>query len=255
MPDTTAWISAVRNSHDRLAALLSALNEKQVETASYAGDWSIADVASHLGSQAEIFALFLDAGLAGEPGPGGDAFAPIWDRWNASRPSQQVAESTAANEAFVTRLEQVPEAERESFALSMFGTDLDLAGLAAMRLSEHALHSWDIAVALDPAATVSADAVDLLIDIVAQTAARSGKPAAGAEPITIETAAPGRRFLLTVDPDVTLVASADPPGAALHLPAEALVRLVYGRLDADHTPAGVADDARLTELRTVFPGV
>ena len=37
------------------------------------------------------------------------------------------------------------------------------------------------------------------------------------------------------------------------LPAEALVRPVYGRLDPDHTPGGV-DDPRLATLRRVFPG-
>jgi hypothetical protein len=36
----------------------------------------------------------------------------------------------------------------------MSGADLDIAGLAGLRLGEHALHTWDIAVALDPAATL-----------------------------------------------------------------------------------------------------
>ena len=42
----------------------------------------------------------------------------------------------------------------------------------------------------------------------------------------------------------------------LSLPAEAFIRLVYGRLDPDHTPASV--DARgvdLDLLRRTFPGV
>ena len=39
----------------------------------------------------------------------------------------------------------------------------------------------------------------------------------------------------------------------LELPAEALVRLVYGRLDPDHTPA-VRGGADLDVLRGVFPG-
>ena len=39
------------------------------------------------------------------------------------------------------------------------------------------------------------------------------------------------------------------------LPAEALCRLVYGRLDPEHTP--VVDDAEgmLHTLRAVFPGL
>ena len=39
------------------------------------------------------------------------------------------------------------------------------------------------------------------------------------------------------------------------MPAEALLRLAYGRLDAAHTPADVeADPADLDRLRAVFPG-
>jgi hypothetical protein len=42
------------------------------------------------------------------------------------------------------------------------------------------------------------------------------------------------------------------PAASLSLPAEALLRLVYGRLDDD---AGLqASGVTLTELKPVFPG-
>jgi hypothetical protein len=43
---------------------------------------------------------------------------------------------------------------------------------------------------------------------------------------------------------------------ALDLPAEAFVRLVYGRLDPDHTPDAVtATGVDLDLLRRTFPGV
>jgi hypothetical protein len=43
--------------------------------------------------------------------------------------------------------------------------------------------------------------------------------------------------------------------ADLTLPAEAFVRLVYGRLDRAHTPSSVTGDtARLADLRKAFPG-
>jgi hypothetical protein len=39
------------------------------------------------------------------------------------------------------------------------------------------------------------------------------------------------------------------------LPAEAFVRLLYGRLDRDHTPAGITTDGlTLDQLRAIFPG-
>jgi hypothetical protein len=44
--------------------------------------------------------------------------------------------------------------------------------------------------------------------------------------------------------------------AALRLPAESLIRLVYGRLDRDHCPADVSTDGvDLDMLRAVFPGI
>jgi hypothetical protein len=51
---------------------------------------------------------------------------------------------------------------------------------------------------------------------------------------------------------LTTTESADIPD--LELPAEAFIRLVYGRLDPDHTPA-VTGPADLNELRRAFPGV
>ena len=41
--------------------------------------------------------------------------------------------------------------------------------------------------------------------------------------------------------------------ADLELPAEAFARLVYGRLDADHTPSGEYGPA-LDLFRGIFPG-
>ncbi len=40
----------------------------------------------------------------------------------------------------------------------------------------------------------------------------------------------------------------------LVLPAEAWSRLLYGRLDPDHTPEFTGDAALLDTLRAVFPG-
>ena len=180
-------------------------------------------------------------------------FGPIWDRWNALPPTEQVRRSIEANEAFVTRVEQTSDEQRDRVLLAAFGSDRDLAGLLTMRLGELAVHAWDTAVALDDTATVSADAVDLLVDELTATAGRAGNSAPGVEPVTVVTTDPSRAFVLEVGDGVTLEPNGDAGPDPLVLPAEALVRLVYGRLDADHTPAGL-DDPRLATLRTVFPG-
>jgi uncharacterized protein (TIGR03083 family) len=260
MPDPNDWINELRASHDRFAALVEPMSSEQVQLPSCAEEWTIAQVASHLGSSAEIFELFLAAGLDSLPVPGHEVFGPIWDRWNNLPPTAQARESIAANTALVTRLEQIPAGEQAAFALSIFGMDVDLSGFAAMRLGEHVLHTWDIAAALDPAAGLPSTAAGLLLETVAQTAARGGRPAEGRD-VVIATTDPERRFVLSVWPEVALRPVADGLGTssdtdveALRLPAEALIRLVYGRLAPSHTPEGVEESAQLDRLRTVFPG-
>jgi uncharacterized protein (TIGR03083 family) len=254
MADAAVWIKALRSSHDRFTSLVSSLDEETVQAPSYADEWSIAQVASHLGSQAEIFGMFLDAGLSGGDGPGVDQFRPIWDRWDSQTPALQVSDSVVANDKFLTRVEGLSESERAGFALPVFGNDVDLAGMLGMRLGEFALHLWDIAVALDPAAEIAADVVDLMIDRLPDMAGRVGKPAGDAQEIVVETVSPERRFVVTTGPEVTIVSGPGTTPAGLRLPAESFVRLVSGRLDAAHTPAELADDAVLARLRPVFPG-
>ncbi len=256
MADFPTWLAALRRSQDRMTALVGGLTDEQAMLRSYADEWSLAQVASHLGSQAEIFDLFLTAGLTGADVPGGDTFVPIWDRWNALAPRSQVADSVSANEHFVARLEHLEPEQQDAFALTLFGSDVDIAGLTALRLGEHALHTWDIAVALDPAATVAPDAVELLIDTLPQRAAAAGTPVPGGRPVEVVTSDPLRTYRLTLDPAVTLTARDDvtPDAPVARFPAEAFLRLVAGRLDPEHTPLGVDAADRLDELRQAFPG-
>jgi hypothetical protein len=112
-------------------------------------------------------------------------------------------------------------------------------------------------VALDPKALLASDAVELLIDTLEPLVARAGKPLDQQLVIGVETEDPSRNFVLTVDAEGAKLESLDARSDAdrlLALSAEAFTRLVYGRLDADHTPAG-ADDPILEVLRPVFPGL
>jgi uncharacterized protein (TIGR03083 family) len=254
--DPGPWLRSVRRSHDRLAAQVQGLAASDLDRPSYCAGWTIAQVLSHLGSQAEIFSLFLEAGLQRSESPAQSAFAPIWEAWNARTPGDQAADSIAANEGLLRRLEGLSEEQLSSFRLALFGMDLDAAGLLRMRLSEHAVHAWDVAVALDPQAEVAADAVELLVDGLPEMAARLGKAASRPARVAITTSAPQRHFLLTTD-GVRLEAGTDAAArASVELPAEVLLRLVYGRVDDAHPPrepvraVGVSMD----ELRGVFPG-
>ena len=255
--DPKPWISALRTSQDRLKGLVEPLVPDRVGTPSLATEWSVADVLSHLGSQAEIFEGILDAALAGSPLPGPEAFPPVWDAWNAKSGEARVSDSVAANEVFVSKAEGLSDEQLGGLRFPMFGMDLDVAGFLQMRLSEHAVHSWDVAGALDPAAVVLADAVDLVVDTLPEMAKRIGKPQEVPFRVRIITSGPDRDFVLAVEDPVTL--SPWDRGAAdgvVRLPAEAWLRLVYGRLDDEHTPPreGEGEGLTLDRLRAVFPG-
>jgi uncharacterized protein (TIGR03083 family) len=245
-------VRAVRASHDRLAGLVAGLDGDGLRAQSYDTEWSIADVLSHLGSGAEINALYVDAAANGGEPPSRDAFPGIWDVWNARSPEEQAARSVEANEALVTRIESLTPEQRAAFQVALFGPPMDLAGFLSMRLSEHATHTWDVAVALDPAARIAPDAVDLLIDTAPRLAGFIGKKAPNPASIAVTVTDPERAFTLDTGAVSVLPAGAETTTASLTLPAEAFIRLIGGRLDdeAELTASGVT----LAELKSVFTG-
>jgi uncharacterized protein (TIGR03083 family) len=254
LSDATPWARAVRASHDRLAGIVAGLDGDGLRAQSYDTEWSVADVLSHLGSGAEIFSLYVDAGVTGGDPPAAEGFKPIWETWNALSPEDQAARSIAANEALVTRIESLTAEQRAAFGVTMFGRmPVDLAEVLGLRLSEHALHTWDIAVMLDPAAKVAPDAVDLLVDRLPLMAGFMGKQAPAPVAVAVATAAPERAFTLdTGGVTVAPAGAGDAPTASLALPAEAFLRLVYGRLGDE--PGLRASGVTVTELKSVFPG-
>jgi uncharacterized protein (TIGR03083 family) len=254
--DPRTLIRVLRNSHDRLASLVRPLSPEQLTAQSYDTDWTIAQVLSHLGSGAEIATLSLAAALGGRGQVDRDAFPAIWEAWNNRSPETQAADSLTWDEEYVRRLEQLTDAELDSISLDLFGRRLDAAGLIRMRLGEHAVHVWDVAVSIDPRATVADDAVPLVFGHIVGLFQYAAKPAGDSFRVRVRTTEPARDYLLTVADPVTL--SEWVPGAEvdgeLQLPAEALLRLFYGRLDPDHTPAHSAEGIDLDRLRRVFPG-
>ena len=264
MTQPHALTGALRSMHDRLDSLISPLSPAQLAGPSYCDDWTIAQVLSHLGSGAEIFGMFLDAGLAGSAPPGMESFQPIWDAWNARSPEQQAAAWRRSDELIVERFGSLDDDTLAAVQINLFGWDLGAVGLMRLRLSEHTMHTWDVAVALDPAARLAAEGVDLLADTLDQFAGRFAKPQGEHFRVAVHTTDPRRDLMLTVGDKVELTAGGEQSQQArgrgqadgeLRLPCEAFIRLMYGRLDPGHTPADVAaGGVSLDTLRAVFPG-
>lgn len=255
-PSADVLLAAVRNSRARLVKTVTSLTPEQLREQSYDTGWSIAQVLSHIGTTSVLFSLILQAGLEGEPAPAMDLMRPIWDEWNAKSPEEQAHDGLAADGEYLAALESLTAQQRADWQLDLFGTNRDFAGLLTMRVGEHAVHTWDVAVALDPSARLAPDAIDILIDTLGQLVGWVGKPLDQQLVIGVETDNPSRNFVLTVDAEGATLEPLDARSDAdrlLALPAEAFVRLLYGRLDPEHAPPA-ADDPILEVLRRVFVG-
>jgi uncharacterized protein (TIGR03083 family) len=256
-PSADVLLAALRNSRARLVENATPLTAEQVREQSYDTEWSMAQLLSHIGTGSIFFKFILEAGLAGKPAPGIDLMQPIWDEWNAKSPDDQARDALEVDGALMAAFEALDAQQRDDWQLDFFGTDRDFAEIVQMRLGEHSLHTWDFVVALDPKAQLLPDAVDVLIDSLGPLVARAGKPLDHQLVLGIETDSPDRNFVLTVDADGATLEPLDARFEAdrlLALPAEAFIRLVYGRLDPDHTPPGPQDPV-LDVLRSVFTGV
>ncbi|MHB1584664.1 MAG: maleylpyruvate isomerase family mycothiol-dependent enzyme [Acidimicrobiales bacterium] len=257
--DLSEWLEELEASHRRLQALADPLDEGAVEKPSYCDEWSIADVLSHLGSGAEIFRAVLDAACAGRPAPGREVFEEVWGRWDAKSPAEKARQWEPADAGLLEALHSLSGDLRHDLRFTLGPMEVDAAGLARLRLSEHAVHTWDVAVALEPSARIPGSAVGLLVDGLGAIAGRAGRTDGSHRSWLLRTTEPARdvalldtdRLALRVDP----VTRAEAGKVDLELPAEELVRLVYGRLDDAHRGSlPVEQESVLHHLQRLFPG-
>jgi hypothetical protein len=76
--------------------------------------------------------------------------------------------------------------------------------------------------------------------------------------LRVETTDPHRVFGLVLGESVSLAEAPADVGGVLSIPAEALLRLLAGRLDEAHTPDTVTIPSSVVtveQLRSVFPGI
>ncbi len=254
MDDT---LRALRSSVGRLHELVRGLDDDQLNRPSYSSEWSIADTLSHLGSGAVIMRNRLAHVLSDSEAPDDDP-ALVWDEWNAKSPRRQADDALVADEELLEAFENVEVADRRRATFAMGPLTMSFADFTGARLSEHALHTWDIEVMFDPSALVPSDATAIVVDRLGLIATFTSRPTGDDRKVQTQTSDPERDFTVTLTPDaVTMDEARGDGGGAGHdlvMPSEAFVRLVYGRLDPQHTPDVRGDVAVLDTLRAVFPG-
>ena len=246
-PKLAALVQEINGSTQQLADQVEQLTPEQLRQQAYPTEWTVADVLSHLGSGATIMRRRLDDEVVD--------MQAIWDDWNAKDPDSQAADSLLADDLLNDRLYALTAEDQDTMRFAMGPAELDLLTFLDLRLNEHALHTWDVVVTFDATATVPDNRAELIVDTLPLIARFAGKPTGVDRDISIRTVVPSRTFALALRPDSVTLSPADPVDQPdLVLPAEALIRLVYGRLDPDHTPRGIVGVGHLDELRQVFPG-
>ena len=261
MSNADAVIAALRSGFDDLAGRVSGLTDQQLAGPTGADEWDVSQVLSHLGSGAEIAQNTLQVSLEGQPNPGVEFNKTVWARYDAASPRERLDWFLAANEALTQSFESLSEETRSSLKIDMgfLPFPVDVATAASYRLNELALHSWDVRVGFDPAATLAPEATEHLLALAGNLAGFLGKADAldgMTAVIAVTTTDPGQAWTLSLGEKVTVSAGApEQADGALTLPAEAWVRLLTGRLKPQYTPEAIAATgaASLDLLRRVFP--
>ncbi len=254
--DPRTWVAALRSGHDRLAAYADRASAGDLAGPSMCSDWTIGQVLSHLGSGAEISLATMDGAVIDN--------REVWARWDGLDPDAAATSFVEADERLVAWWEarSGDELAAMQVQLPFLPAPIDAAAAAGFRLSEVALHSWDVLAPADPAAEVADDAAALLVDrlpmmvgFVGQFTPRDTRPDVDTT-ITVVTSEPDRRFELELGERAELrPAEGATTAGELALPAGALVRLTSGRLPADcQHGATITGPLTLDDVRRAFPG-
>lgn len=249
-------ISALRANHDVLAALVPSLNEGELTGPSGASEWTIAQALSHLGSGAEITIKPI-ATAAAQPVTREDNES-VWARWDAASPLDQAASFLEHDSHFLDIVEALTAEQRATLMIDMgfLPEPVPLEVALGMRLNEVAAHAWDVRVGLDPEAGIDPESAALLLDLYAGPLGFLLGFAAKADQVAAEArvAVPGGGLVIT--DSVSVTTDLADPTATFEGPAEAVARLLTGRLKPEFTPerVSVTGNVSLDDLRKVFPG-
>ncbi len=205
-------LEALGSSVEYLRSVVEGLSDAQFDEPAYPTEWTIADVLSHIGSGAVIMQRRLDDIIDENATP--DDFAPgVWDTWNAKAARAKAADALVADRDLLLRIESLPDEARSNFRFSMGPLELSFDGFVGMRLNEHALHTWDVEVAIDPAATVPAESAAHIVDNLELIARYTARPTGNTRAIAVRTGQPGRDFSIGLSPDAVTL------GAEIHRPS------------------------------------
>jgi len=259
-------IDMLRINHERIVALVTPLSDQDLDRASGSADWDVAQVLSHLGSQAEIGQAGLARTLSGLAALGPEFNESVWARWNAKTQRQKADDAIVASTDYLEAYEALDSPTRAtlSFTYGFLPFPADLALVTGLRLNEVVMHAWDLRFAFDSAATIPSDEAALLLEQVMGPLSfltgflgRTENLDGVAATVLVEASEPDVAFGLTLGETVTLTGAPEHPDAVATGTLDSVLRLLEGRLrpdGADGTLTVIGDDVSVDLLRRVFPG-
>lgn len=260
-PSQLAVIDQLSESHQRLERLLDDIGRDALQRPSACSQWSVGQVVAHLGSGAQIALGALRSGVAGSIEPLADeAMQRRWADYDALTDGAAVGRSLTANAALIEAFEALTVTQLTEVRVPFFAGPVPVATFAAFRLSEHAVHTWDIEVTRHDAAELDiASSAIILENVIKPLIGRLERPSNAAEKrIDVHLVDVGRTLRLELSDPVALLDEASPAIAdgSLMISTPAFVRLVYGRFDPQSAlkTATVTGAVSLDQLRKIFPG-
>jgi len=178
---------SLRSEYERLSSHLGSLSDREISAPSACAGWSIADVTAHLAWNARLYVRSLTFALSGEipqtPKTKEDS-QPITANFVRDRAielrrklGRGLLESfTEHNERFITMLKGVNPAFRDQLTIPFINRLIPLRQLVGLRISEVALHSWDIRSPNDPGAELEEEAAIACIELRRETIERLLQP-------------------------------------------------------------------------------
>ncbi len=114
----------------------------------------------------------------------------------------KAVDELVADRELLERVESFSDEARSIFRFSMGPLELPFDGFVGMRLNEHALHTWDIEVTIDPTATVPAESAAHIVDNLELIARFTARPTGSTRAIIVRTDQPKRDFSIELSPGV-----------------------------------------------------
>src|ERR1700738_3271119 len=216
-------LAALHRSVDRLRRIVGGLEPRQLREPAYPTEWTIADVLSHIGSGAVILGQRFDDVVSGQESDA-DFAQSVWEEWNAKGPEAQAVDALVADAALLGRLDALGEEQRAAFQFALGPFNFDFAGMIGLRLNEHVLHTWDIAVMVDPKAVLPDGEASVVVDNLGMVAGFAGKPTGNERTVHVRTVDPARDFTIALRADELEMTSSGPVSEPdLEIPSEAFI--------------------------------